>query len=87
MENMVLQATELGIASCIVSRGYETFSSEEGRKIMKEWEVPQGYECQGFVILGYKDIVGHEKCKLIHDLIPFDQYNITNCFFELSVGN
>lgn len=61
MENMVLQATELGIASCIVSRGYETFSTEEGRKIMKEWEVPQGYECQGFVILGYKDIVGHEK--------------------------
>lgn len=26
MENMVLQATELGIASCIVSRGYETFA-------------------------------------------------------------
>ncbi len=30
MENMVLQATELGIASCIVSRGYETFASEKG---------------------------------------------------------
>ena len=24
-ENMILQATELGIASCIISRGYETF--------------------------------------------------------------
>lgn len=53
MENMVLQATELGIASCIVSRGYETFASEEGRKWMREWEVPEGYACQGFVILGY----------------------------------
>lgn len=52
MENMVLQATELGIASCIVSRGYETFASEEGRRLMQEWEVPQGYACQGFVILG-----------------------------------
>ena len=28
MENMILQATELGIASCIISRGYETFDSE-----------------------------------------------------------
>ena len=55
MENMVLQATELGIASCMISRGYETFASEEGRKLMKEWEVPEGYSCQGFVILGYLD--------------------------------
>lgn len=55
MENMILQATELGIASCIISRGAETFDSEEGRKMMREWEVPEGYACQGFVILGYID--------------------------------
>lgn len=55
MENMILQATELGIASCIISRGTETFDSEEGRKMMREWEVPEGYTCQGFVILGYID--------------------------------
>jgi nitroreductase len=54
-ENMILQATELGIASCIISRGYETFDSEEGRRLMKEWEVPEGYSCQCFVILGYID--------------------------------
>lgn len=29
-ENMVLQATELGISSCIISRGEETFASDEG---------------------------------------------------------
>lgn len=52
MENMLLQATELGIASCIVSRGYETFDCAEGRKLLQEWEVPEGYACQGFVILG-----------------------------------
>lgn len=52
-ENMILHATELGIASCIISRGYETFENEEGRKLMKEWEVPEGYSCQCFVILGY----------------------------------
>ncbi len=55
MENMVLQATELGIASCIVSRGYETFASEEGKRLMKEWNVPDNYACQGFVILGVID--------------------------------
>ena len=54
-ENMILQATELGIASCIVSRGYETFDNEEGRKLMREWEVPEGYTCQCFVILGCID--------------------------------
>ena len=53
--SMILQATELGIASCIISRGYETFDSEEGRRLMSEWGVPEGYACQGFVILGYID--------------------------------
>ena len=55
MENMILQATELGIASCIISRGYETFDSDEGRRLMEKWDVPEGYTCQGFVILGYID--------------------------------
>ena len=55
MENMVLQAIELGIASCIISRGYETFASEEGQNLMRELGVPEGYACQGFVILGYLD--------------------------------
>lgn len=55
MENMVLQATESGIASCIISRGYETFDSEEERRLMCEWGVPDGYTCQEFVIFGYID--------------------------------
>lgn len=55
MENMILQATELGIASCIISRGAETFDSEEGQSLMRELAVPEGYACQGFVILGYID--------------------------------
>ncbi|MCR5743956.1 MAG: nitroreductase family protein [Lachnospiraceae bacterium] len=55
IENMVLQATELGIASCIVSRGEETFAGEEGRALMREWGVPENYICQGFVALGYVD--------------------------------
>ena len=54
-ENMILQATELGIASCIISRGEETFDSAEGKTLCKEWGVPENYTCQCFVILGYID--------------------------------
>ncbi len=54
-ENMILQATELGLASCIISRGEETFASEEGQSLMKEWGVPDNYICSCFVILGYID--------------------------------
>jgi nitroreductase len=54
-ENMILQATELGIASCIISRGAETFVSEEGKALLKEWEIPENYSAVCFVILGYID--------------------------------
>ena len=54
-ENMVLQATELGISSCIISRGEETFISPEGRELLKEWDVPENYSAICFVILGYID--------------------------------
>lgn len=52
---MVLQATELGIASCIISRGSETFLSAEGQKLLKKWEIPENYSAVCFVILGYID--------------------------------
>lgn len=54
-ENMVLQAAELGIASCIISRGEETFASSEGQALLREWGVPENYSAICFVILGYID--------------------------------
>ena len=54
-ENMVLQATELGISSCIISRGEETFISPAGQALIKEWEIPENYSAICFVILGYID--------------------------------
>ena len=54
-ENMVLQATELGISSCIISRGGETFDNPEGAELLKVWEIPENYSCICFVILGYID--------------------------------
>ena len=52
-ENMVLQAAELGISSCIISRGEETFVGPEGQELLKEWEIPENYSAICFVILGY----------------------------------
>ncbi|MCM1304759.1 MAG: nitroreductase family protein [Lachnospiraceae bacterium] len=54
-ENMVLQATELGISSCIVARGEETFASPEGQALLREWGIPENYSAICFVILGYID--------------------------------
>lgn len=54
-ENMVLMASSLGIASCIVARGEDTFSSEYGRTLLEQWNVPEGFICRAFVLLGYVD--------------------------------
>ena len=54
-ENMVLQATELGISSCIIARGEETFDNDYGNNLLKEWGVPENYIARCFVILGYID--------------------------------
>lgn len=54
-ENMVLEAYNLGISSCIIARGEETFDNEIGKDILKEWNVPEEYIARCFVILGYVD--------------------------------
>ena len=52
-ENMVLEATELGLASCIITRAEATFATPEGQALQKEWGVPDDYEARCFVLLGY----------------------------------
>ena len=54
-ENMVLMATELGISSCIIARGEETFDNEIGAALLREWNIPENYIARCFVILGYCD--------------------------------
>ncbi len=54
-ENMVLMAAGLGISSCIVARGEETFDNEEGSALLREWGVPDNYAARCFVLLGYVD--------------------------------
>lgn len=52
-ENMVLEATALGISSCILARGEETFANPEGEKILSRWGIPDTMIARCFVILGY----------------------------------
>jgi nitroreductase len=52
-ENMVLMAAQLGISSCIVARGEETFDNDFGRSLLRKWQIPEGYIARCFVLLGY----------------------------------
>ncbi|MDE6514851.1 MAG: nitroreductase family protein [Bacteroidales bacterium] len=54
-ENMVLEATALGLSSCILARGEETFSNPEGERILRDWNIPGNMVARCFVILGYVD--------------------------------
>ena len=54
-ENMVLMALELGISSCVVARGEETFDNEIGAALLREWNMPETYIARCFVTLGYCD--------------------------------
>ena len=54
-ETMLMDAHDLGISSCIVSRAEETFDNEAGAAFLKEWGVPENYIARCFVTLGYCD--------------------------------
>lgn len=54
-ENMILMAKGLGISSCIVARGEETFDNEDGAALLREWGVPENFTARCFVLLGYVD--------------------------------
>lgn len=59
---MVLMASALNIASCIVAKGKETFDTAEDREFMKAWDVPEGYSGCCFVLLGFcRGEYPHEK--------------------------
>ena len=54
-ETMLMEAFDLGISSCIVSRAEETFDNEIGAALLREWGVPENYIARCFVTLGYID--------------------------------
>lgn len=52
-QTMLMEAFDLGISSCIVSRAEETFDHEAGAKLLREWGVPENYIARCFVTLVY----------------------------------
>lgn len=53
--NMMLAAHSLGIGSCLIARAFETFDTDEGRDVMKDWNISDDYLAIGFCILGYPE--------------------------------
>lgn len=53
--NMLNEAHGLGLGSCWIHRAKEVFEGEEGRRLLKEWGIEEGYEGIGNVIIGFAD--------------------------------
>ena len=52
-ENMMLMATSLGVGSCYIGQGWTAFADPFGQKILKEWDIPDGYYAVMQLLLGY----------------------------------
>lgn len=52
-ENMVLEACDLGVSSCIVGRAEATFAHPEMAALLSAWGLDQEYTPMVFVCLGY----------------------------------
>ena len=53
LENMMLAAHAIGLASCWIHREREMFSTEEGKKLMESFGLPEGLVGIGALALGY----------------------------------
>ena len=55
LENMMLAAHALGLGSCWINREQQMFETEEGKKLMLEWDLPVGLMGVGALSLGYPE--------------------------------
>ena len=53
LENMMIAAHALGLASCWIHREYEMFETEEGKTLLEAWGLPQDLRGIGALALGY----------------------------------
>lgn len=49
----------IGLASCWINREDSMFASEEGKKLMKDWNLPEGLMGVGALALGYASAHPH----------------------------
>lgn len=53
LENLMLAAHACGLSSVWVHREREIFDSEEGKKLLREWNLPETLRGVGSIALGY----------------------------------
>ena len=53
--NLMNAAYSVGIGSCWIHRAYQVFETEEGKKLLSKWGIPEEYAGVGHCILGYPD--------------------------------
>lgn len=53
LENMMLEAHALGLSTCWIHREREIFDSEEGKKLLQEWNLPDSLRGVGSIALGH----------------------------------
>ena len=57
--NMMLAAHSIGLSSCWINREDAMFASEEGKNLLKEWNLPDGLIGVGALALGYASAHPH----------------------------
>ena len=57
--NMMLAAHPIGLSSCWINREDGMFASEKGKKLMKDWNLPEGLMGVGALALGYASAHPH----------------------------
>ena len=62
MQNMMLAAHDLGLASCYIWRAKQEFEGDEGKQMLADWGLPTDvdFEGVGHVIVGYADMEAPE---------------------------
>ena len=58
--NLMNAAHSLGIGSCWIHRAKEEFATEEGKELLKKWNISDNYVGIGHCILGYPSEKLHE---------------------------
>lgn len=53
LENLMLAAHALGLASCWIHREREVFDGAEGKALLREWGLPETLRGVGAIALGY----------------------------------
>ena len=55
MGNLMNAAHAVGLGSCWIHRARQVFDSEEGKKLLKKWGLPEKLQGVGNCILGYSE--------------------------------